>query len=174
MYVQRSLSTYIQEYVNYKKKKVEEKFPNFQLSPVSTALACYNKYYDDHHNKTRVPEFNPNNTIVIDTMARPKLSKFTIFMIFLMISTFHKNTTGAANVRGSTVETQKTTMTPEQLEEIEIQKLKRRSLYCSHCTFTSSISCEQRINYLSNKYGMTYLEGLKHVLENGKACKWFG
>jgi len=109
-------------------------------------------------------------------MVKINLSTLLIFLIVLMFYTHCNYTMLFRDVVdegeplkkvAESVEIKTTTLTPNQLE---IERLKKERKYCSACSFSGNIMCEERLEYLQNKYGMEYLAGLKYVLEKGADC----
>jgi len=61
-------------------------------------------------------------------------------------------------------------MTLAEREQLEIEEMKKNSKYCWFCKYKEDILCEVRIKYMQKKYKVSYLKGLKYVLEKGEAC----
>mmetsp|Transcript_4123 Transcript_4123/g.5607 ORF Transcript_4123/g.5607 Transcript_4123/m.5607 type:complete len:137 (+) Transcript_4123:53-463(+) len=116
-------------------------------------------------------------------MAQIQISSLNIIVIILVVFTFFnvkrvlqdmeeeptKQVTAAA--AAAETQTQTRPMTQAEREQMEIEQLKKDNMYCSYCLYADNIKCDERIDYLKERYGTGYLEGLQEVLKNGKECK---
>mmetsp|Transcript_20641 Transcript_20641/g.26691 ORF Transcript_20641/g.26691 Transcript_20641/m.26691 type:complete len:124 (+) Transcript_20641:58-429(+) len=119
-------------------------------------------------------------------MAKIKTSTLMSFLVILIFYTYYNYTMlfldvvdkeeamkkvtksmELAQTFTAPVETGTKTLTPK---ELEIERIKKKRKYCSFCYFSSNIKCEERIEFLQDRYGTEYLEGLQYVLDNGADC----